>query len=101
MILRYDDVGDGAAWTGRYTYSDAIHSYINYHLGLHLASMVHEYVVTQDPSVMVCVSANFDWVCQLSYVLGSNMGNSRSTGHDDKLHRKTWLFGRFKPVTFA
>jgi hypothetical protein len=34
-ILRYDDVGDGAAWTG-----------------LHLASMVHEYAVTQDPSVM-------------------------------------------------
>jgi hypothetical protein len=35
-ILRYDDVGDGAAWTG-----------------LHLASMVHEYMVTHDPSVVV------------------------------------------------
>jgi hypothetical protein len=34
-ILRYDDVGDGAAWTG-----------------LHLASMVHEYMVTHDPSVV-------------------------------------------------
>jgi hypothetical protein len=34
-IVRYDDVGDGAAWTG-----------------LHLASLVHEYMATQDLSVM-------------------------------------------------
>ena len=56
--------------------------------------MVHEYAVTQDPSVMVCMYVSFtinlyEWEC----IVGSDMGNSRSTGHDDCLHRKTWLLG--------
>ena len=56
--------------------------------------MVHEYAVTQDPSVMVCMYVSFtinlyEWEC----IVGSDMENSRSTGHDDCLHRKTWLLG--------
>lgn len=37
----YDDVGDSAAWTG-----------------LHLAALAHEYNVTKNSTVLVCV----DWM---------------------------------------
>ena len=75
-------------------YNSAMKLYNTFTLGLHLASMVHEYAVTQDPSVMVCVYVSFtinlyEWEC----IIGSGMGNSRSTGHDDCLHWKTWLLG--------
>ena len=65
--------------------------------GLHLASMVHEYVVTKEPSVMVY---NFyilpPFMISIAlYIIGSDMGYSGSTGHDDCLHRKAWLCGRF------
>ena len=36
-MVRYDDVGDSAAWTG-----------------LHLAALAHEYNVTKNSTVLVC-----------------------------------------------
>ena len=56
--------------------------------------MVHEYAVTQDPSVMVCMYVPFTInLYEWERIVGSDMGNSRSTGHDDCLYRKTWLLG--------
>lgn len=40
-LVKYDDVGDSAAWTG-----------------LHLAALTHEYNVTKNSTVLVCV----DWM---------------------------------------
>ena len=37
VVVRYDDVGDSAAWTG-----------------LHLATLAHQYNVTQNSTVLVC-----------------------------------------------
>lgn len=36
-VVRYDDVGDSAAWTG-----------------LHLAALAHEYNTTKNSTVLVC-----------------------------------------------
>lgn len=36
-VVRYDDVGDSAAWTG-----------------LHVAALAHEYNVTKNSTVLVC-----------------------------------------------
>ena len=45
-VVRYDDVGDSAAWTG-----------------LHLAALAHEYNATKNSTVLVCTRA----LCMCSY----------------------------------
>lgn len=62
-IAYYDDVGDGAAWTG-----------------LHLAALAHQYVVTNDPIVMGSLWNTLEAIDLLSTCTGKNGYIARFAG---------------------